>query len=429
MAQQQGCRKINPDRRSLRPAKDSFYLVIDATMLDAFVRISDEQGGPNSPGCSAYWRDFTYKSSVVVDETQDPFGPEYMAAQLDLYHELSGRTLDQVANEQTRFDMPAHVAAANPYGPYDPAAAALHTFRLARAIMTARPQFGGRVLDMGCGWGLSSEFAAYLGLNVTGVDINPDFVSLVNQRAALRGTPVRAVHSTFDDYVPDHTFDLILFYECLHHAVRPWAVIERLAGSLAPGGAMALAGEPINEAWRHWGMRLDPLSIYCVRKFGWFESGWSLEFIKSVFARADMRVEAEYDVTSGYTLVARPMSAIQAALARVAQGCSATGWTVELDHLVLQGSGSLAIPFPDGTDAATLDVRNYRGSTVALRITHAGQALFDGTVAPGGGVIAIPRLAAVMQCELQGEVWSPDAELGNGDRRRISVHLAGVDFT
>lgn len=66
---------------------------------------------------------------------------------------------------------------------------------------------------------------------------------------------------------------------------------------------------------------------------------------------------------------------------------------------------------------------------VALRITHAGRALFDGMVTPGGGAIAIPRLAAVMQCDLQGEVWISDVELGNGDRYSISVHLAGVDFT
>lgn len=74
-------------------------------------------------------------------------------------------------------------------------------------------------------------------------------------------------------------------------------------------------------------------------------------------------------------------------------------------------------------------IRNYRGSAVALRITHAGHALFDGTVAPGGGTIPIFRFAAVMQCDLQGEVWTSDAELGNGDLCSISVHLAGVDFT
>lgn len=66
---------------------------------------------------------------------------------------------------------------------------------------------------------------------------------------------------------------------------------------------------------------------------------------------------------------------------------------------------------------------------VVLRITHSGLALFDGTVAPGGGTIAILQLAAVMQCDMQGEVWSLDAELGNGDRRSISIYLAGVGFT
>ena len=404
-------------------------LAVSNAALDAFVRVSDERGGPNAPGCAEYWRGFTYKPSTPIDESLDPFGPEYTAAQLDLYHELSGRSLDQAANEQTGFDLPLHVSSPNPYGPHDPAATAVHIQRLSRAITAARPHMGARMLDMGCGWGLSSEFAAYLGLDVTGVDINPSFVSLVNQRAALRGFRVKAVTAAFDDYIPDGTFDLILFYECLHHAVRPWAVIDRLAPSLAPGGAVVLAGEPINDAWRHWGMRLDPLSIYCVRKFGWFESGWSLGFIKSVFARAGMRVDADYDPAAGHTLVARPMSAGQAAVARAAQGCSATGWIVEADHLVLQGDGSLAIPFPDGADTATLDIRNYRGSAVALRIAHAGQTLFHGAVAPGSSAILIPRRAAVMQCDMQGEVWVPDAELGTGDCRSISVHLAGIRFS
>lgn len=403
-------------------------MVITDAMLDAFVQASDERGGPNSPGCNAYWHGKTYQPSTLIDEALDPFGPEYMAAQLALYREVSGRSLDQVANEQTSFDLRYHIAAANPYGQHDPAATVMHIQRLSYAIRAARPHLGAQMLDMGCGWGLSSEFAAYLGLDVTGVDINPEFVSLVNQRAALRRFQVRAVNATFDDYVPDRAFDLILFYECLHHAVRPWAVVERLAPSLAPGGAMVLAGEPINEAWRHWGIRLDLLSVYCIRKFGWFESGWSLDFIKAVFARANMTVEASYDPAVGHTLVARAIPPQRAALARIAQDCSAAGWFVELDYLVLQDAGSLAIRFPDGASTATLDIVNYRGSAVALGIRHAGETLFHGALAPGASAVPLPRLADVMQCDLQGEVWTPDDELGNGDRRGISVHLAGIGF-
>lgn len=187
------------------------------------------------------------------------------------------------------------------------------------------------------------------------------------------GLQVKAVQATFDDYVPDRPCDLILFYECLHHAVRPWEVVDRLASSLAADGAIVLAGEPVNEIWwPHWGIRLDPMSIYCIRKFGWFESGWSIGFISKVFARSGMSVEASYDASLGYALVARKLAGVQsaagrAALARIAPWCSPTGWFAEADHLVLRGKGLLTIPFPKGAKHVVLKIRNYRASPVALK--------------------------------------------------------------
>ena len=408
--------------------------MLDETMLDAFVRAVDRRGGPNTPACADFWRSATYKPSAALDPALDPFGPEYMAYQLALYRELSGRGLDQAANEMTTFDLPLHVGAANPYGTWDPASIALHLQRLSRAIMAARPPMGGHMLDMGCGWGLSSEVAAYLGLDVTGVDINPHFVSLVNQRAARRGFQVRAVQDTFDGYAPGRPCDLILFYECLHHAVRPWEVIERLSTHLAPGGAIVLAGEPVNAHWwPHWGMRLDPLSIYCIRKFGWFESGWSLPFITGAFQRAGMAVEAQDDPSLGYAIVARRQPGVRtasarAALARLAEGCGPDGWLPEPDHLVLLGHGSLALRFPGEAVAALVELHNYRPSPVALRVTHEGEVLFSGTVQPGAATIRLPRRGDAMRCSFDGEVWVPDDELGSGDVRSLSLHLTGLGF-
>lgn len=409
-------------------------MLLDETMLDAFVRASDRRGGPNVPACEAFWRNVNYKPTAMPRDGLDPFGAEYMEAQLTLYREVSGRGLDQAANEMTSFDLPAHVAAANPYGACDPAAIALHLQRLSRAIQVARPRLGAHMLDMGCGWGLSSELAAYLGLDVTGVDINPHFVSLVNQRSTTRGFQVKAVQATFDDYVPERPCDMILFYECLHHAVRPWEVIERLSASLTPGGAFVLAGKPINEVWwPHWGMRLDPLSIYCIRKFGWFESGWSLAFITSVFERAGMSVEVHDDASLGHAIVARRQPGVQtaagrAALAEVAQGCSVAGWMLEPDNLVLLGRGSLRIAFPEKSEAALLDVRNHRALPVALRILHDNETLFDGVVQPGAVVLELRKRADIMRCELDGEVWIPDEELNTGDLRSLSLHVVGLRF-
>jgi SAM-dependent methyltransferase len=151
------------------------------------------------------------------------------------------------------------------------------------------------VLDLGCGWGLSSEMMAFAGARVTAVDINPPFVELVRRRAARLGLPIEVVESDFDSYDDDRQYDMVLFYECLHHSLRPWVTLDRIGQLVKPGGKIMWAGEPVNQYWwANWGLRLDCDSVYCMRKFGWWESGWSAEFLTRCFAR------------SGFTLTVIP---------------------------------------------------------------------------------------------------------------------------
>ena len=257
--------------------------------LDEFVAQSDRLGGPGVPACETYWGDIKYYPSTTINKHLDPFGAEYAAAQMALYEELSGHPYRNEEDEQTAFDIDGHVAATNPYNHPDPAVMGVHLQRLGRALSCAKATKGEVLLDMGCGWGLSSEVAAYMGLQVIGVDINRRFVELVNRRAARTSYPISAVHGSFDGFEPERPVDLVLFYECLHHAVDPLAIVSKYAQALRPGGRMVLAGEPINDVWwPHWGLRLDPLSIYCIRKFGWFESGWSRRHILEVMRRAGL---------------------------------------------------------------------------------------------------------------------------------------------
>ncbi|HWI84938.1 MAG TPA: class I SAM-dependent methyltransferase, partial [Sphingomonas sp.] len=249
-----------------------------------------------------------YRSDIVVDQSLDPFGEDYVGQQLALYREMSGREFNQQSNEHTTFDVATHVAAINPYDHGSPGGLAQHIERLSRAIRFGAPPRGGRFLDMGCGWGLSSEVAAYCGLAVTAVDVNPDFVDLVNRRAERLGLNIAARQGEFDTFESDDRFAMILFYECFHHALRPWTLLARMARLLAPEGRIVLAGEPINSHWwTHWGLRLDPLSVYCIHKFGWLESGWSAEFLKSSFQRAGLSVQISDHPEGeiGFTVIGR----------------------------------------------------------------------------------------------------------------------------
>ncbi len=166
------------------------------------------------------------------------------------------------------------------------------------------------ILDMGCGWGTSSEIMAFAGLTVTGLDINPRFVELVNSRSKRIGHNVDAVQGRFDLIPGEALYDAALFYEFLHHAIRPWEVLDLVRSRLKIGGKLLLAGEPINNIWKHWGIRTDPLSLYCIRKYGWFESGWSADFLKECVERSQFKIEhfAEEPNGIGWTLVAQAAS-------------------------------------------------------------------------------------------------------------------------
>lgn len=401
--------------------------------LEAFVAESDRLGGPGAPGCEAYWASFTYQPTFEVDQALDPFSDAYVDQQLVLYAEISGRAFDQNQNEQAAFDVAPYAAAVNPYNHPDPSVLALHLRRLTKAIHLAGVSRGDRLLDMGCGWGLSSEIAAYSGLQVTAVDINPGFVELVNTRADRLGWDIQAQLGTFDDFQPTAPVDMVLFYECLHHALRPWTVVERLAGSLAmPAGRIVLAGEPINATWwEHWGLRLDALSVYCIRKFGWFESGWSLDFIRAVFHRCglSLQVAEDADTSVGYTLVGR-LNQIEtmtgdAFLARN----ESSGFVTEGLYGVLSDRGWIEVVFPEESTRAQIVLLNVRATPLKLRLTSGTTVLMDGEIPNGQTRIALPRTSPSLRLEFEAETWVPDSELANGDLRDLSLHLAEVCFS
>lgn len=261
--------------------------------LDDFVAGCDERGGLKSAACVEWMSDFEYVLDTRVDERLDPFSEAYVEEQLAVYRELSGRELDQEQHEQTPFDFDASLRGANPYGSDDPSFLVPHAVAVLHSLYLAELPPSPRVLDMGCGWGLSTELMGFCGARLTCVDVNPDFLRLVRERAAARGLDVRTVQAEFESFESDEQgYDMAIFYECLHHTVRPWRALENVARAVADDGKIVLSGEPIQSTWwRTWGLRLDPASVYSTRKHGWFESGFSRSFLRRCFERCGRRVQ------------------------------------------------------------------------------------------------------------------------------------------
>lgn len=405
---------------------------LTAAGLDAFVAESDRRGGPGATACEAYWQGFSYAPAVTADQSLDPFSEAYVKQQLALHRELSGKGFDQARNELVPFALLDHVSAINPYNHPDPSVLALHVQRLSKAFRLTGAKRDAHLLDMGCGWGLSSEAAAYLGLQVTAVDISESFVALVNARAARSGWPIQAVQSSFDDYRPVVEHDVILFYECFHHAVRPWTLLETMARNLSvPDGRLSLAGEPVNDIWwKNWGLRLDALSVYCMRKFGWFESGWSLPFLHEMFDRAglDLHVHADPDGEIGYTLIGTLRRGVRQPMTEILPQGRSEGLHIEGGAAWMADRARLEVPFPDGTGRAWLEITNSRGRPVRVAISQGGTTLIEGLLKTGVTRLPIQPGDGIPEIILEAETWRPSAELGVNDDRLLSLHLSAVVF-
>ena len=404
-----------------------------AADLDAYVAEIDRLGGPSADAGLAYLRQHAYVPTVQVDVTLDPFSEAYMAQQLALYTEISGRPLDQLANERTEVDVARHTLAPNAYDHHLPAVLADHMTRLAAVLRLADPVRGHWLLDMGCGWGLSSEFMAQAGLRVHAMDVNPDFVRLVAARAERLGLDIQAHQGEFESYGPPHAVDHILFYECLHHAPRPWSVLARIANALAPHdqAQILLAGEPIQATWwPHWGLRLDGESIYVMRRHGWFESGWSLPFILRCLAVAGLEpvVQALPEPVAGLIIVARRRRVL------------GLGWlhaVARVEGLIPEGDDAVMVaeaatlrfgPMP-AAGQLRLRLRNYRTRPTRITIaTDAGKAQ-PLELPPGTSSLVLDGIQGGTRLAFTTETWVPAEETGSADTRRIGFHLAGFEWS
>jgi 2-polyprenyl-3-methyl-5-hydroxy-6-metoxy-1,4-benzoquinol methylase len=109
----------------------------------------------------------------------------------------------------------------------------------------ARPPHSAvRVLDAGCGTGVSTEYLGHLNpqAQVLGIDLSEQALATATERCRRSGAAnVQFRHlSLYDVAQLDHEFDWINCVGVLHHLPDPIEGIQALAAKLAPGGLMHL---------------------------------------------------------------------------------------------------------------------------------------------------------------------------------------------
>lgn len=115
----------------------------------------------------------------------------------------------------------------------------------------------GRVLDLGCGFGLFSLYyaAARPGLRIEGFDLNPRRIEMA--RAAARRLGLANVRHEVGDVMQfrgGETFDAAYMLDIIHHVpeetVRP--LLEQVAKCLPAGGRLVIKDVDTAPAYKRW---------------------------------------------------------------------------------------------------------------------------------------------------------------------------------
>lgn len=244
----------------------------------------------------------------IADLPSDPFSPEYAKYQLDLYEGIAGRPY-RIENEQTSYLSGDAAALPFPYYTKSWKIASDHIVMLGLIIKALALPPNASILEFGPGWGNTVLAFAQMGYRVTAVDIEQRFLDIIDHRCRGLATPPRLLRRDFLQVAElGERFDAILFYESFHHSSDHQALLASLPGLLNPGGKVLFAAEPIHDMPMPWGLRLDGMSVWSTRCFGWLELGFTETYFREALKRAGLGVEKlHYPVTDlGTMFLAQP---------------------------------------------------------------------------------------------------------------------------
>src|SRR5947209_446007 len=111
------------------------------------------------------------------------------------------------------------------------------TFMQVGAILELLPPPPARILEGGCGTGWLAKILQHCGYEVVGIDVSPLAIELARLNPTFREAAVPDFEVGDCEHLRyEEEFDVVLFFDALHHSVDEQAALHCAYRALKPGG-------------------------------------------------------------------------------------------------------------------------------------------------------------------------------------------------
>jgi 2-polyprenyl-3-methyl-5-hydroxy-6-metoxy-1,4-benzoquinol methylase len=312
--------------------------------------------------------------------------------------------------------------------------AAHHVIATGMVIKHCGLKPGDSALEYGAGFGQIALTLARLGVVVDTVDISGVFCGYVREQAEFFQVPLTPFEGRFG-WNPRgaHLYDLILFYEAFHHCTDFQAVVHEIKRNLTPTGRVLLAGEPIPRAENMyvpypWGLRLDAESIVQMRRFGWFELGFTEDFLIRLFINAGFsaqRIECPSSVYGeGYTFKHRA-EMIDLSKEWLSQDVDSSWNNPEPNGRWTKSESRLYLDVTDSFHMLVADLTNHHPFVQSVEVTY-GTETYLTQFSPGERKeIAIRAHRKARQILFRVRAYVPDE---SSDPRYLGIFVHSISY-
>jgi SAM-dependent methyltransferase len=411
--------------------------------LDAELACVDEAAKVSDDAMRAELSRFEFRPKTlecILDRllALDPYSESYRVRQFELYSKISGiSTYDPAQNERSEFNVSGAVRNPYPFCTKSPQTVGDQLIAIGFIIKTLNLTPPARILEFGPGWGNLTIELARMGYSVTAVDIEPRFVDLIQQRAAQLDLPLRAICGSFGR-IPGEPgpFDAILFFECFHHCGDHLGLLRDLKPLLSDSGFLLFAAEPITESFPlPWGVRMDGMSVWSIRKFKWLELGFRESyFIRTLLKLGWVVQKVNYNNSLMNTIfiVKKNLGVIEIGALLMPNDESSTWAPVETDSSVgvrfTSGNSKITLDEDSLWNACDIEMANYAPFHIVVTLICGSSKKTHDIQPHSDCMVSLPLPKSMRLLKIKSKSWIPKNVALNDDTRTLGVAIRRITY-